>query len=217
VAPAAVRSRRESSGGQSPPRLTSWSKRPPGCHLVDVELETPLISSPGLRQAAPVSQPDSLFHDFPRHPEAGQTFEKMKKYPADFFKIVSHRNSLYDNVVMMKFLRKHSHAHSMIGICMGEQGVISRILAVRAEASYFCRCQSRRRNGPGPDCRAHLARDLSHRAGGPATRVYGVAGDPIAHSLSPIIAEHGFPSGKCERCLSDAPCQEAGRPAALRS
>src|SRR5258707_12925626 len=111
-----------------------------GCHLVDVELETPAHLNPQafakLRRAANLSL---SFHDFRATRKLDETFEKMKKYPADFFKIVSTANSLYDNVVMMKFLEKHSHSHSMIGVCMAEHGVISRILGVRDGSQFpFC-------------------------------------------------------------------------------
>jgi len=89
---------------------------------------------------------------------------------------------------MMKFLEKHSHAHSMIGICMGEQGVISRILAVRCrKPSLLLPLQSRRRNGPGQIAARTLRETYRIEQVDAATRVYGVAGDPIAHSLSPIM------------------------------
>src|SRR5207244_10924516 len=76
------------------------------------------------------------YHDFRGTKKLEETFAKMKQYPADFFKIVTTANSLYDNVVMMKFLEKYSHAHSLVGACMGEQGIISRVLSVRA-GSHF--------------------------------------------------------------------------------
>src|SRR5689334_3395563 len=104
-----------------------------GCHLVDVELETASHLKPAdfnrLRRSANLI---ISCHDFRGTKKLEESFAKMREYPGDFFKIVTTANSLHDNVVMMKFLEKYSHEHSLIGICMGEQGIISRLLAVRA-------------------------------------------------------------------------------------
>ena len=60
----------------------------------------------------------------------------MSQYPADFYKLVSTATNLYDNVVMMKFLEANSGKHEMVGLCMGEQGIISRVLGVRAGSIF---------------------------------------------------------------------------------
>jgi 3-dehydroquinate dehydratase / shikimate dehydrogenase len=102
-------------------------------------------------------------------------------------------NSLYDNVVMMKFLEKYCHAHSLIGLCMGEQGVISRVLSVRAGSQFtFAAANPGEETGPG-QLTARALRDV-YRIDqvDAATRVYGVAGDPVAHSLSPAMLNTAF-------------------------
>jgi 3-dehydroquinate dehydratase/shikimate dehydrogenase len=117
----------------------------------------------------------------------------MQEHPADFFKIVTTANSLYDNVVMMKFLEKYSHAHSLIGLCMGEQGVISRLLCVRAGSQFtFAAANPGEETAPG-QLTARALRDV-YRIDqvDAATRVYGVAGDPVAHSLSPAMLNTAF-------------------------
>src|SRR5713101_2220979 len=108
-----------------------------GCHLVDMELESAAHLKPidfaRLRRSANLIL---SYHDFRGTKRLEETFAKMRQYPADFFKVVSTANSLHDNVIMMKFLERHSHAHSMVGICIGEQGVISRVLGVRAGSQF---------------------------------------------------------------------------------
>ena len=37
---------------------------------------------------------------------------------------------------MMKFLQAHSAQYEMVGLCMGEQGIISRLLGVRAGSVF---------------------------------------------------------------------------------
>jgi 3-dehydroquinate dehydratase/shikimate dehydrogenase len=165
-----------------------------GCHLVDIELETATQLKPSdfnrLRRSANLI---ISYHDFRGTKKLEETFAKIKQYPADFVKIVTTANSLYDNVVMMKFLEKHSHEHSLIGLCMGEQGVISRVLCVRAGSQFtFAAVNPGEETGPG-QLTARTLRD-TYRIDqvDAATRVYGVAGDPVSQSLSPAMLNAAF-------------------------
>jgi 3-dehydroquinate dehydratase/shikimate dehydrogenase len=165
-----------------------------GCHLVDIELETAAQLKQSdfnrLRRSANLIL---SYHDFRGTKKLEETFARMQEHPADFFKIVTTANSLYDNVVMMKFLEKYSHAHSLIGLCMGEQGVISRLLCVRAGSQFtFAAANPGEETGPG-QLTARALRDV-YRIDqvDAATRVYGVAGDPVAHSLSPAMLNTAF-------------------------
>lgn len=165
-----------------------------GCHLVDVELETAAHLKPAdfakLRRSANLIL---SFHDFRGTRKLEETFAKMRQYPADFFKIVTTANSLYDNVVMMKFLEKYSHAHSLVGLCMGEQGIMSRLLAVRAGSQFtFAAASPGEETAPGQIAARTLRETYRIDQVDAATRVYGVAGDPIAHSLSPIMLNTAF-------------------------
>lgn len=165
-----------------------------GCQLVDVELETAVHLKAAdfarLRRSANLIL---SFHDFRATRKLEETFEKMKQYPADFFKIVGTASTLYDNVVMMKFLEKHSHSHSLIGLCMGEQGIISRLLAVRAGSQFtFASASPGEETAPGQIAARTLRETYRIEQVDAATRVYGVAGDPITHSLSPIMLNTAF-------------------------
>lgn len=165
-----------------------------GCHLVDVELETATRLKPAdfarLRRSANLLL---SYHDFRGTKRLEETFAKMRQYPADFFKLVSTANSLYDNVIMMKFLEKYSHSHSLIGVCMGEQGIISRLLAVRAGSQFtFAASSPGEETAPGQIAARTLRETYRIDQVDAATRVYGVAGDPVAHSLSPVMLNTAF-------------------------
>src|ERR1051326_5840258 len=165
-----------------------------GCHLVDVEMETAARMKPAdfnrLRRSANLIL---SYHDFRGTKKLEETFARMKEYPADFFKIVTTANSLYDNVLMMKFLEKHSHEHSLIGLCMGEQGVISRVLCVRAGSQFTFAAANPGEESARGQLTARALRDVYRiHAVDAATRVYGVAGDPVAHSLSPAMLNTAF-------------------------
>ncbi|HEU4415893.1 MAG TPA: shikimate dehydrogenase [Candidatus Angelobacter sp.] len=165
-----------------------------GCHLVDVELETATHMKPAdfnkLRRSANLIL---SFHDFRGTRKLEETFARMRQYPADFIKIVTTANSLYDNVVMMKFLEKYSHSHSLIGLCMGEQGVISRVLCVRAGSQFtFAAANPGEETAPGQLTARTLRETFRIDQVDAATRLYGVAGDPVAHSLSPAMLNAAF-------------------------
>jgi len=165
-----------------------------GCHLVDIELETAAQLKPSdfnrLRRSANLIL---SFHDYRGTKKLEEIFAKMQQYPSDFIKIVTTANSLYDNVVMMKFLEKYSHSHSMIGLCMGEQGVISRVLCTRAGSQFtFAAVNPGEETAPGQLTARTLRETFRIDQVDAATRVYGVAGDPVAHSLSPVMLNTAF-------------------------
>jgi len=81
----------------------------------------------------------------------------------------------------------------MVAIAMGEAGIVSRVLGVRSGALFtFASAGTGAETAPGQISSAAL-HDL-YRIGSinAATRVYGVAGQPVAHSLSPLLHNTGF-------------------------
>jgi 3-dehydroquinate dehydratase / shikimate dehydrogenase len=128
------------------------------------------------------------YHDFRATRNLDLTLEKMVKIPADFYKIVGTATTLYDNVTMMKFLEKFGDRHSLVGLCMGEQGIISRLLGVRAGSVFtFAAVSPDEKTAPGQTTAQELRSTYRIEQMDAATRIYGVAGDPVAHSLSPAI------------------------------
>jgi 3-dehydroquinate dehydratase/shikimate dehydrogenase len=160
-----------------------------GCQLVDVELQTAARLKPAqlekLRSKAGVI---ISFHDFRATERLDETLEKMSAYPADFYKIVGTARALYDNVTMMKFLEHHRDDHSLVGLCMGEQGIISRVIGVRAGSEFtFAAVTAGEKTAPGQVTAQELSGTYRIDQVDAATKVYGVVGDPISHSLSPAI------------------------------
>jgi 3-dehydroquinate dehydratase / shikimate dehydrogenase len=162
-----------------------------GCQLVDMELESALKSKPEaiarLRSRAGLIL---SFHDFRATRNLDETLEKMLKIPADYYKVVSTATTLSDNVTMMKFLQTKSDKQAMVGLCMGEQGIISRVLGVRAGSAFTFAAVDPSiglKTAPGQVSSRDLRSIYRIEQVDAATRVYGVAGDPIEHSLSPVI------------------------------
>ncbi len=165
-----------------------------GCQLVDVELQTANKCKPEQLQKLRSRAALILsFHDFRATSRLDETLEKMLAYPADFYKIVSTATTLSDNVTMINFLAREGDRHSLVSMCMGEQGIISRVLALRAGSAFtFAAASTNEATAPGQVTAQELRNVYRIEQVDAATRVYGVVGDPIAHSLSPAIMNGAF-------------------------
>jgi len=165
-----------------------------GCPAIDVAIESAEAISntdwEGLRARAAIVLSS---HDFKSTSKLEETFERMRAFPADFYQIVGMATSLHDNVLMTRFLEHHSSEYSMIGMCMGEQGLLSRILAIRAGAAFtFGSGAQGKETAPGQPTFRELRDFYRIEQIDSVTKIYGVAGDPIAHSLSPSVMNTAF-------------------------
>jgi len=161
-----------------------------GCHMVDLEMESAVKAKPEavarLRKGGGGLMVS--WHDFRATRNLEPSLEKMLRIPADFYKLVTTATSLSDNVTMMKFLQTHSDKSALVGLCMGEQGIISRVLGVRAGSAFtFGGVSAEQKTAPGQVSARDLRTIYRIEQVDAATRVYGVAGDPIEQSLSPVI------------------------------
>jgi 3-dehydroquinate dehydratase / shikimate dehydrogenase len=166
-----------------------------GFQIVDLELQT--------AEAIKSSELDKLrargsaliisYHDFQTTKDLDGIFERIRPYEPEFIKIVSTAKALSDNVVMMHFLERTRDLANLVGICMGDQGIISRVLGIRAGSVFtFAALTEGEETGPG-QVAARTLMD-TYRIGqiDAATRVFGVCGNPIRHSLSPIMMNTAF-------------------------
>ena len=133
------------------------------------------------------------FHDFKSTKKLEEQFAVLREFPADFYKVVTTATNLYDNVTMMKFLQSHSGQHEMVGLCMGEQGIISRVLGVRAGSIFtFGSAAAGEETAPGQITISELRDTYRIEMVEASTQVYGVAGDPVSQSLSPVMMNAAF-------------------------
>jgi 3-dehydroquinate dehydratase / shikimate dehydrogenase len=165
-----------------------------GCQLVDVELETAeAMKSAEWQKLRSRCAVILSHHDFRATRKLDDTFSRMQELKADYYKVVTTATRLYDNVTMVKFLEAKSHAHSVIGLCMGEQGIISRVLGLRAGSVFtFASANPGEETAPGQVSFRTLRDTYRVNFVDAATRVYGVVGDPVGHSLSPAMMNAAF-------------------------
>ena len=160
-----------------------------GCQIVDLGLE----SAEALKAADfdRLHETASLllsFHDFKRSKDLDKTLGRMTAFSADFYKLATTATSLHDNVEMLNFLQRHKDDHALLGMCMGEQGLMSRVLCVRAGAAFTFAAPNRGEPTAEGQIGAREMQEM-YRVDqlDAATRIYGVAANPVRHSLSPAL------------------------------
>ncbi len=168
-----------------------------GFHLVDIELQ--------LAEKLPKSTFEKLratgvslivsHHDFHATKDLDGILARIVKFSPEFMKIVPTARSLADNITLMRFLERveDSHNSSVVGICMGEAGVISRILGLRAGSAFtFAAASAGDETAVGQIPARTLLETYRVDQVDAATKVYGVAGNPIGSSLSPLMMNTAF-------------------------
>jgi 3-dehydroquinate dehydratase/shikimate dehydrogenase len=168
-----------------------------GFQIVDIELESveklPRTTMQKLRDAG--AAVIISFHDFKSTGDLDAVYKRMEPFAPDFMKVVPTAKSLTDNLKLMHFLERmedHSEA-SIVGICMGEPGIISRVLGLRAGSAFtFAASSVGEETAAGQIAARTLLETYRIDQVDPATKVYGVAGDPIRSSLSPLMLNTAF-------------------------
>jgi len=166
-----------------------------GFHILDLELES--AESAKKTDLAKLRHTGAglllSYHDFTSTKGLDAVFERMRPFEPDFYKVVSTARTLADNITMIRFLERTSELAHVVGICMGEQGIISRVLGLRAGSAFtFAAATAGEETAPGQVTARTLNELFRLESVDKATKIYGVAGNPVRHSLSPIMLNTAF-------------------------
>lgn len=166
-----------------------------GFHLVDLELQT--AESVKRAQVEKLRSHGAAliisYHDFETTKDLDGIFERILPFEPEFIKVVSTAKHLTDNVTMMRFLERTRDMANVVGIVMGDQGIISRVLGIRAGSVFtFAAATLGEETGPGQIAARTLRETYRIDQIDAATKIYGVAGNPIKHSLSPLMMNAAF-------------------------
>jgi 3-dehydroquinate dehydratase/shikimate dehydrogenase len=169
--------------------------RQAGCVWCDLEVET-LRELPGesIREYAVPPRILLSVHDFRRIPPLTRAIHPPAHGGVDAIKIAAHVRTIRDSLRLLRFARR---AKNSIAVPMGDVGLPARILALR-EGSALAYAPVAEATAPG-QVSLHELKHLyrAHQLTG-RTRVFGVIGDPIGHSLSPLLHNTGFISRKLD-------------------
>jgi 3-dehydroquinate dehydratase/shikimate dehydrogenase len=160
-----------------------------GCQWCDLEVET-LRELPGKSVAGCAIPPKVMLsmHDFWRTPKLPNELRVPPRGGVDAIKMAAMSRTIGDSVRLLKMLR---HSPQLIAVPMGEIGLPARLLALR-EGSALAYAPVAAQTAPGQVhlrefkelYRAHKITDK--------TRVFAVIGNPIGHSLSPLLHNTGY-------------------------
>ena len=132
------------------------------------------------------------YHNFDETPlHLPDILEDLSGKDADIVKIVTMANSPSDNVRMLELVR--SAKIPVVGFCMGELGIPSRILCGRYGSPFTYSSFSRERElAPGQLSFAETKALYGFDRINADTEVFGLIGDPVAHSHSPLVHNAAF-------------------------
>jgi 3-dehydroquinate dehydratase/shikimate dehydrogenase len=173
-----------------------------GCQIVDLEVDSAEQCTKSqlakFRAAVRAAGAALLIssHDFTRtrRPEGlNQTAQRIAGFEPDFVKVVTTARTLADNLSVLQMIEDQSLNAHIVGIAMGEEGLISRILSPRAGAAFTFASSVDGAETAAGQIPARTLLDIYRLDQlDQATRIFAVAGNPIAHSLSPLMHSTAF-------------------------
>lgn len=132
-------------------------------------------------------------HDFAGRPkDLTRRVLRMQAEPAAAVcKAAFRARSLRDNPELFDILTERSKPTIALG--MGEFGLMSRVLAPKFGAFLtFASLRDESATAPGQPTLDELLGLYRFRAIGPQTKVYGIVGWPVGHSMGPLVHNAGF-------------------------
>jgi 3-dehydroquinate dehydratase/shikimate dehydrogenase len=149
-----------------------------------VDLETDVSDS--IRRFGKVRRIVS-YHNFREAPyDLDKIHRRMCNQDADVVKVVVRAQNASDNLRVLDLLKKP--AKPTVAFCMGDLGIPSRFLSLRAGAPFtYAAFNPERSLAPGLPSFAEARQIFFGHLIDSQTRVFGVIGDPVGHSLSPLL------------------------------
>lgn len=139
------------------------------------------------------------YHNFHETPDDLQAiWDRMAGCDPDVIKIATHANNPRDNLRVLRLVRQARIP--TVGFCMGEMGIISRILAGRFGSPWtYAAFSHETALAPGQLTYEQMTRVYRYDEINSETEVYGVIADPVGHSLSPQIHNAAFAREKLNK------------------
>jgi 3-dehydroquinate dehydratase/shikimate dehydrogenase len=165
-----------------------------GADWCDLEIETARHMARGeLKRRLSPARVMVSHHDFRKTPKnLEEIARRLRQAGGEAIKIASHCRSVSDSVRVCELARGR---RNVVAVPMGEIGLAGRVLSLRM-GSALAYAAVEQATAPGQLSLDTMA-DL-YRAGNITahTRVYGVIGSPIGHSMSPLLHNTAFRARK---------------------
>ncbi len=154
-----------------------------------VDLETDIADS--IPRFGPVRRIIS-YHNFREMPaDLEKIHARMCTQDADILKVVVRATQPSDNLRILSLVK--ASAKPTIAFCMTDMGFPSRILQAKFGAPFTYAAFNKERNiAPGMPSVNEVRKTYHYEAIDADTEIFGVVGDPVGHSLSPLIHNMAF-------------------------
>lgn len=132
------------------------------------------------------------YHNLRDMPEdLDQLYARMCAQDADVVKIAVTAHAPTDNLRVLNLMAKASKP--TVALCMGDLGTSSRLLGARYGSPFTYAAFNKERSiAPGILSYEDLKKIYHYEDIAPEAAIFGVIGDPVAHSLSPLIHNQAF-------------------------
>lgn len=154
-----------------------------------VDLETDIAKE--IPRFGPVKRIIS-YHNLTETPQdLDEIYARMLKQDGDVYKLAVLAQSPHD---VARIIRLQKGAPKpTVAFCMGDIGQPSRFLALKYGAPFIYAAFNKERGiAPGLPSMEEFKTTYPVRSINKETRVFGVAGDPVGHSLGPLLHNHMF-------------------------
>jgi 3-dehydroquinate dehydratase/shikimate dehydrogenase len=160
-----------------------------GCLWCDLEIETfRKLPRNSIRQHSLPRRILLSIHDFRRMPTLHPAVRVGARNEIDGIKVAGAARTIGDSVRLLQFA---AGLRNCVAVPMGEVGLPARLLALR-EGSQLAYAPVAAATAPGQVSLHEMNHLYRAHALNRQTQVFGVIGDPIAHSLSPLLHNTAF-------------------------
>jgi len=147
------------------------------------------------------------YHDFERMPgDLPGIARAMRSAGAEIIKIAGRARRLSDCLALMELGTSFGGRGDAVFIAMGEAGLVSRILAGRFGSRWTYTGPF---SGIGQLTPSALLDEYRFRHISTSTRLYGIAGLPVSHSVSPAMHNAAFQAARMDAVYVPLPAADA--------
>ena len=158
-----------------------------GADYVDVEYDS--INQISRRNSSKIIISHHNFKETPHN--LIKIYNDICQHKPDIVKIVTYANDITDNIRIFELLK--SAKVPTISFCMGELGYISRILTSRFGGFLtFASLEKGKESALGQLTVNELSNIYHFKEINRETKLYGIIGNPVSHSMSPAIHNAAF-------------------------
>jgi len=135
------------------------------------------------------------YHNFKNTPKnLKKIIAEIKKIKPDMTKIVTTANKTEDNLTIFNLLKKNN---KLVAFCMGEQGKTSRVLSpIFGSLMTYAALEKNNLTAKGQLTLSELINIYNFKEINKKTKIYGLIGNPVEHSMSPLIHNAAFKEQK---------------------